>query len=245
MDYDLNPKKIMKMKTLKINFKKIVLLSGVLLLPLSMIIHAQKGDKDFSDLEKMQDKNEDIYVEIYRLIDEYPEFNYKYVYNDGELEEVIVEGVDDKTDAKRVEVWLYDFKRNKEMMKNIPTRTGIYYSVDKEAEPENGYREMYSQIQEELTYPEGAKDAGVEGNVYVKMVIDSQGEIAYITAAEDIETPYSNWVEDLKNEAVDAVKTTSGNWEPAEVNGKDVASLAVVPVIFNFKKDPALPALVR
>jgi hypothetical protein len=42
---------------------------------------------------------------------------------------------------------------------------------------------------------------------------------------------------------IDALKTTSGKWEPAEVEGVDVSSLMVVPVTFDFRKHPFIPVL--
>lgn len=201
--------------------------------------------QEYQDLEDLQDENISYYTEIYRIVDEYPDFEYKYVYSDGELEKVIVKNVDEEMDKKRLEVLIYDLKKNKMELKGRPTRTGVYYSVDEEAEPAQGYRTFYNQLYENLEYPEEAKEWGAEGNVFVKFVVDSEGEIAFMTAAADVEASVDQHVKELKKAAKEAVRATSGSWEPAEVNGVPVASWAVIPVIFKVEPYPYMPTMVR
>lgn len=216
-----------------------VLFAGILIcLPLTTVL-AQ--EYQYQDLEDLQDESVKHYMDIYSIVDAYPDFECRYVFNDGQLEKVIVDGVDNEMDKKRLEVLIFDFKQSKRKMKNIPTRTGIYYSVDKRAEPANGYYDFYMSLQSNLDYPEEAKKQGVEGNVYVKFVVDSNGDISYITASEDIETNQERFVQDLKAEAKAAIMETSGDWEPAIVNGNKVASWAIIPVVFKIEPHPAVP----
>lgn len=65
------------------------------------------------------------YTRIYRIVNNYPDFKYKYSYDDGSIEDVIIEDIDDEMDREKVEVLILDYKKNKEKMKNIPTRTGL------------------------------------------------------------------------------------------------------------------------
>lgn len=130
-------------------------------------------------------------------------------------------------------------------MKNVPTRTGIYYSVDKEAKPVDGHEHLYELLQSNLEYPEEAKKWGVEGNVYVQFVVKRNGQIGHIQATEDIESSRESFVEDLKNAAIKAVKATSGEWDPAYVNDIPVESLAVLPVEFRIDPHRSLPVIVK
>ena len=228
------------MKTKKNRIVNALLLSILIGLSGSMALA-----QEYPDLEDLQDQNARYYTQIYRIVDEYPDFQYRYVYADGEVVDVIVENVDEEMDKKRLEVLLYNLKKNKEKMKDIPTRTGVYYSVDDEAEPEEGYRTFYNNLYEHLEYPEEAKEWGAEGNVFVKFIVDSNGEIAYITATEDIEASMDKHVDALKEAAKEAVMATSGNWQPARVDDVPVASWAVVPVIFKVEAYPHMPTMIR
>ncbi|MFW5656789.1 MAG: energy transducer TonB [Bacteroidota bacterium] len=208
-------------------------------------LSAQENGNNYRQLEKVQEENDFYYMKVYDIIMEYPEFSYEYEYENDELQNVIVYGVTDEKDRERLEVWLYDLRANKDMIQNIPTRTGIYYSVEEEAEPKNELKGIYNVIMNNINYPDEAEDKGVEGTVYVQFVVDSKGDVVYAQASEDIETPYTQAVDEFKKQAIEAVKATSGEWEPAEIDGHDVASWVVLPINFEFKKDPAIRAMIR
>ncbi|MEX2513376.1 MAG: hypothetical protein WD398_10765 [Cyclobacteriaceae bacterium] len=79
----------------------------------------------------------------------------------------------------------------------------------------------------------------------LEFVVDENGEIPFATTSSNVETSVDRYLDDLEEQAISAVKATSGDWEPGKVSGVNVASLAVVPVTFDFEKNPALPALIR
>ncbi|HYX09920.1 MAG TPA: energy transducer TonB [Bacteroidales bacterium] len=228
-----------------ISFKKFMFLTATMFLVFTGSGIAQTLSGDFRTLEQLEDRSEDIYMKIYSILSDYPDFSYKYVYNNGKITDVEINGVENQVVKSRLKVLLYDLKKNKKAMLGLPSRTGIYYSVDKEPEPKNGYRAFYEQLNNNLVYPQDAKDAGVEGTVYVKFVVNANGEIPYAVGSEDIKSPFDNYVNDMKKEAVKAVKATSGDWQPGMVNGVAVSTWVVIPVYFNFKKNPTLPALIR
>jgi TonB family protein len=230
----------MMMKTAKLRIAHAFLL-GMLMSLSGSIALAQ----NYRDLEDMQDENMIYYTEIYRILDDYPDFKYRCVYSNGEVEKVIVENVDNEMDRKRLELLIYDLKKNQEKLRNIPTRTGVYYSVDEMAEPAEGYNTFYSELYNNLEYPEEAKEWGAEGTVFVKFIIDSKGQIPYMTADADIESASGQYVKDLEQAAEQAVMATSGEWKPAEVNDVPVASWAVIPVVFKVELTPGMPAWVR
>lgn len=205
----------------------------------------ERVSNDFSEIEYIQDENMEYLKKIYKIIDDYPSFTYTYKLEDGMVKNVSVTGVENELDKKRLEVVLFDLKSNKNMLKSKANRMGVFYSVDKEPHYKQGQEALHNELHENLKYPEGAKDWGVEGTVFVKFVVDEDGRIPFATTADDIETSVDVYVDDLERQAVSAIKATSGNWEPGKINGVSVPSLVVVPVTFDLKKNPFIRAIIR
>ncbi|MFW6371603.1 MAG: TonB family protein [Bacteroidota bacterium] len=214
------------------------------LIALPVQAQTEKSVESFSELEEMEDINTENLKQIHKVAEKYPEFSYKYTMEDGEIQDVVVTGVDNTVDKKRLEVAIFDLESNKNMMKAKPNRIGVFYSVDKDPEYK-GEMELDRKIQSNLKYPEKVKNWGLEGTIFVKFVVDENGEIPFATTSSNIETSRENYLKDLQEQAVEAVKATSGEWEPGKVKDVDVASLAVVPITFDFEKDPAIRALIR
>lgn len=204
-----------------------------------------KSNMNYTELEKMQDDNEIYLMQAYDVVKDYPHSTYEYVYHQGHIHKVLVDGIDDLVAKKRLTTLIYNYRQNKDKMKNMRNRVGIYYAPEQEAEPDLGFQQFREQINENLIYPDEASDIGVEGTVFVKFVIDRNGEMRQITADHDIDSPYVQKVEMLKEAAIKAVKKTDVDWEPAVSDGNIVDSYVVVPVTFNFEKDPSLRALIR
>ncbi len=210
--------------------------------------YAQKDQDEVSsksELEEIQDQNLDYMKQIHRIIKDYPAFSYTCKMEDGKVTDVEVNGVDNSMDRKKLEVVLFDLKSNRNMIRNKSNRIGIFYSVDKRAEYKRGREALQRELNENLHYPEKAENWGVEGTIYVKFVVDDNGEIPFATTSSDIETPMEAYVKDLEQQAVSAIKATSGDWYAGKVDGVKVASLVVIPVTFDFKKNPSLPALIQ
>lgn len=223
------------MKVLNIDRIFLLMIFFVLSLAGTTTVSAQNNDKTFSEIEKSQDKIEDLYVEVYRIAEKYPEMTYSYVYEDGDATAVKIEGIDDNREKKQLEVYLLDIEDIKSDIYNRSNRTGVYYVAEEEPEPEAGYKTFYNTVQSNLGYPDEAENAGIEGTVFVKFIVNAEGEISAATAAEDLETSRSYLVDDMKKEAVEAVKATSGNWEPATVGGIPVSHYMVIPVQFKIE----------
>jgi len=207
-------------------------------------VNAQESTNS-ADIEKLQDENMDYLKQVYKIINDYPAFSYTYSYDNGMVEDVVVTGVESSIDRKRLDVMLFDLKSNQNMLKAHANRIGVFYSVDEQPEYKNGRDELQNKILNNLEYPENAKNWGVEGTVYVKFVVDENGEIPFATTTSDVETSIERYAESLEEQAVEAVKATSGNWEPGEIENVQVASLAIVPITFDFQKDPSLPMLLQ
>lgn len=207
-------------------------------------VEAQDKELSYIYLEEVQDENVEILHRIYRITRDYPAFSYEYEFEDGELKNVVVRGVDDDMDRKRLSVMLMDLKSNRNKIKNTQNRIGVYYSVDKEAKPVGGEEEFRREIQRHIVYPENAENWGVEGTLFGMVVVDENGEIPFVAINEDVETSREDLLNDLEQELVAAIKETSGEWDPAKVEGVKVPSLVVVPVQFDVQANPFLPGFI-
>lgn len=79
-------------------------------------------------------------------------------------------------------------------------------------------------LQENLIYPEKAKENHITGKVYVQMVVNSKGEVTDVKVLRGV-NPL------LDKEAVRVVES-SPLWEPAKQNGKAVAVQFTFPIEF-------------
>jgi len=81
-------------------------------------------------------------------------------------------------------------------------------------------------------YPDSARKAGVEGDVWVKVLIDTSGSVL------DATTLRTSGVKELDNSALDAARQTL--WKPAEQDGKKVRLWITYKVSFKLgdKKKP-------
>ncbi len=227
------------------NIKKLltVLTINFMVCLLAFPVMAQNTYKNYDEIEQTQDLIEDLYVDIYDIIDEYPDVTYNYVYEDGVVTGVMIEGIPDNRLAKQLELYLIDMDELKRSIYNMSNRTGIYYVTETEPKPSNGYNDFYNQLYNNIAYPEAATDNSVEGTVYVKFVVDHEGRINNILTAEDIEAPGDWIVKEMKKEAREAVKSTSGQWTPARVGEVPVAHWVVLPVQFKLEERPFSRAL--
>jgi len=79
-------------------------------------------------------------------------------------------------------------------------------------------------IQQNLDYPEAAKKEGLEDKVFVKFVINEEGEN---TEVEVMRGEHEN----LNQAVVEAIKNAPA-WEPARQNGQKVKIQFTIPVTF-------------
>jgi len=228
------------MRILKIEkFVKTILITSALILSGALLIASAQKSMMMSgdDLDKMKDQKMDYVQQINKIIETYPDFSYKYKIEDGKVTDVFVTGVDFEIDRKRLEVTLFDLNSKNNMVNTKSDRIGVFNDVDDNAMYAKGEKALENDLLSHIEYPHGAKDWGVEGTIFVKFIVDDDGNIPFITTSTQIESSQENYVEDLCQQAVAAVIETSGNWEPAQVEGVDVASLAVIPVTFELDKN--------
>ena len=235
----------MKSMTLKKTLPKWIALASLLFSLTGNGAFAQNENPiTYEEMEEIVDENLEYLKKINRIIRDYPSFSYEYTFDNSKIEDVTVTGVENDGDRKRLEVVLLDLKSNKNMLKNQENRVGVFYSVDEEATYKDGREALQEQLRSQLKYPEKAEDWGVEGTIFVIFVVDDNGEIPFATTNSNVQTTMERFVKDLEMQAIKAIKATSGDWEPAEVENVDVASRVVVPITFDFKANPFLPALI-
>ena len=204
---------------------------------------AQTDENNYQEIEKKQDQIEQLYMQAHNIIDQYPDVTYSYVHDDGVVSAVLVEGVSNIQDKKQLEVILVNMERLKNEIFNQPNRVGVYYVTETSPEPREGFRNFYDNLQRNLEYPDVAEEKGVEGIVYVKFVVDPEGQVHSMRVSEDIEAPGDWIVKELTQEAKNALKRTSGDWTPATVGGVAISQWVVVPVQFKLESPYFLPTL--
>ena len=99
----------------------------------------------------------------------------------------------------------------------------IFVAYDEPPEPIGGF----AAIQEKLVYPEIARKAGVEGRVYVNVLIDEKGNVV---ATKILKSLGNNGCDEAAIAAIKAVK-----WKPAKQRDKPVKVWVGIPVVFKLK----------
>ena len=115
--------------------------------------------------------------------------------------------------------------KKKGLVENYPDAYGAF---DKMAEYKGGQSQLLKDLSETIVYPEEAKKNKIEGKVVIRFQINTNGTLS------NCEVAYSqNPI--LNNAALTAVEKLPGKWEPAEVDGKPVASVFNMPVTFKLQ----------
>ena len=100
----------------------------------------------------------------------------------------------------------------------------VYKVIDEQPVPPGGIHEFFSFLANNLKYPELAKKAGIQGTVYVKFIVDKDGNVRNVGVLKGI-------APDLDNEAVRVV-SLSKSWKPGKNAGEAVAVQYYLPVKF-------------
>jgi len=110
---------------------------------------------------------------------------------------------------------------------NNPAKTDssveIFVAYDEAPEPIGGFQA----IQKNVKYPEDARQAGIQGRVFVKVAIDESGNVF---RTEIIKSLGNNSCDEAAIEAIKKVK-----WVPGKQRGKPVKVWISIPVIFKLQ----------
>ena len=100
----------------------------------------------------------------------------------------------------------------------------IFTKVEEEASFPGGILEMYKYIENNLVYPQQARETGTQGKVFVTFVVEKDGSLTNIKVLRDIGCGCGE-------EAVRLVKSMP-KWKPAKQRGKPVRMQFDLPIKF-------------
>jgi len=197
---------------------------GIVIAPAQAQEKKMRGESKY-DAKSVSEKMDKMQMEIYSIMENYPEMDYHYVYENGTM--------------VGVEITLEDFQ---DEITEVIEVTEVYYVSETEPEPKMGYNDFYNKLYNNIYYPEEAKNESIEGTVYVKFVVDEEGEVSKVKPKTNIEAR-DYYVEQLKKSAADAIRATSGDWVPAKIGGEPVSRWMMLPVEFKLETPPGLRRL--
>lgn len=158
-----------------------------------------------------------------------------------------------KEERRQIEEIMNEYRLRRESMRGkMDPKTKAYTSPEVDPQPKMGMEKLLDKIQDNMNYPQNAAAAEAEGTVFVNFIVDRYGNIENAKANPNVVVPTAskasasgvlnptnfseNGIEELKKEmmkeAVKAVKSTSGQWEPAMHNGERVRAEIQLPVVF-------------
>lgn len=91
-------------------------------------------------------------------------------------------------------------------------------------QPTNGLKGFYTMLSENIKYPKSAKEAGIEGKVFVEFLVNKDGSLSEIIVKRGI--GYG-----CDEEAVRVLKEAS-KWVPAKVMDKNVTVRMILPISY-------------
>ncbi len=106
---------------------------------------------------------------------------------------------------------------------SVSTNNRVYTKVDVMPEFPGGQEAFYTYLSSKYSYPEEAKNKGVEGKVFVSFVIDATGQVTNPQILKGIPE---------LNEAALSMFDGMPNWKPAQVDGKPAAIKMTLPILF-------------
>ena len=104
----------------------------------------------------------------------------------------------------------------------------IFTSVDVLPEYKDGLSGLQQFFQNNIKYPQDAKEKNLRGNVIVSIVVMENGSVNNVRIFKGISPS-------INEEALRVVKLTSFNWKPAYIDGKTVKYQYNIPVMFSLK----------
>ena len=199
---------------------------------------------DNSTNDKKFESYQDNYYKIADMQRKFPDMAVTYNYDkNGKLEGVSVTGVDNSRARANLVGWLMDFQQLADDMLYAKDNNGIYFQAEDNAQPVGGKHKFLTKLQDNLNYPDDAKDMGIEGVVSFKFSIDSNGNAHNVEAMNHINAP-KYITDEMDKEAIAAFKETNIKWKPAEVDHADVPEWMIVPITFKLEPTPGLWPLV-
>jgi protein TonB len=123
------------------------------------------------------------------------------------------------------------------IIEDQPSFPGCEDILDKTERQRCSDIKMVTFLAQNAGYPEAARDAGFEGTVFVRFVVETNGSISNIEVLKD-QTP-GGGLKDASLNAVRAMNYMEKKWNPGMQKGKPVRVRVVVPVKFKLDFDEA------
>ncbi len=100
----------------------------------------------------------------------------------------------------------------------------IFTAVEDQPEPVGGMLTFYQYVANNLKYPKEAREAGIEGKVFIEFIIDTDGTIIDVKALKGI----GNGCDE---EAIRVIEAAPA-WNPGKHKGRQVKVMMVLPITF-------------
>ena len=158
--------------------------------------------------------------------------NHKLVYEqvwDEEGKEILVDGsgyqtYTDERNAEQITEVFLDYELVERYGIRPEEKDTIYYHYDKPPQPREGLDTFYQSLFRHLEYPAQAKRAQKNGRVFIRIIIDKDGELTEFIPLTDngyrMESGVVRVLERLRP------------WKPAILQVKPVKSSVILPVVF-------------
>jgi len=104
----------------------------------------------------------------------------------------------------------------------------VFTIASKRASPSGGIKAFYKYVKANLRYPLKAKDAGVEGCVFVRFIVEKDGSLSDIYVVKGIGAG-------CDEEAIRLVESYDSAWTPAQISGQPARQKLVLPIFFKLE----------
>jgi TonB family protein len=133
-------------------------------------------------------------------------------------------------------IWKVDRLKAAEHKYKTSSDDDIHDDYDKKAVYSGGDRTFENYLKKHLHYPEAAKKQGIEDEVVLRFVVGKQGGLINLNIIQFPATRDDELSLEFEKAAFFAVNATSGDWQPAEKDGKYVNSIVTLPIKFKLEE---------
>ena len=152
--------------------------------------------------------------------------------NQGPVNEAaLLEGKASAAVVSQVEALIIRREELREKQMSLPDADGVYTVVENQPEPKGGIGTFYKHVGNNIRYPQAARQAGIEGKVFVQFVVDEYGQLTQTEVLKGIGGG-------CDEEAV-RVLQQAPEWIPGTTNGQAVSVRMVMPIKFELGNDAA------
>lgn len=145
------------------------------------------------------------------------------IVDDDTENETLDEVFDSETDENE-EIFFEEIKINSPKEKEVDI---IYNFVSTPPSFPGGEKGLQLFIANQVKYPPAAREAGIEGKVYIRFCVNAQGKVEKVSLARGVDPL-------LDKEALRVVKMLP-KWKPGENGGRKVSVWYFVPINFQLK----------